>query len=118
MQRADRVTVERPVDSLTTVDDDDDGVEVHGTSDFVVDLLAGEWYVAEVKIALTKQTRETRRQYEIQVTAYSYFFKQQHERSTDSVEPTVETFGVVRDTITSLRPPAPVEQRLAALVQR
>ncbi|MDH5020116.1 UvrD-helicase domain-containing protein [Halobacterium rubrum] len=116
IQRAEQVTVERPVDGLVTVGDVE--IEIHGTSDFVVELPSGERHVAEAKVTLTDQTPETRRRYELQVTAYSYLFEQQQDRSRNPVKPTVETFGVERDTIRSSWPSEIVERRLAALVRR
>lgn len=115
IQRAERVTVERPIDGLVTVDDVE--IEIHGTSDFVVESPSGEQYVADLKITLTDQTPETRRRYELQVTAYSYLFEQQ-ESSESPVKRTVETFGVERDTIESSWPSNIVERRLAALVRQ
>jgi ATP-dependent helicase/nuclease subunit A len=115
LQRAERVTVERPIDGLVTVDDVE--IEIHGTSDFVVELPTGEQYVADLKIALTDQTPETRRRYELQVTAYSYLFEQQ-ESSERPVNWAVETFGVERDTIESSWPSDIVERRLAAMVRQ
>jgi ATP-dependent helicase/nuclease subunit A len=73
--------------------------------------------VADVKITLTDQTLETRRRYELQVTAYSYLFEQQ-ECSTTPVNRAVETFGVERDTIESSWPSEIIERRLAALVRQ
>jgi ATP-dependent helicase/nuclease subunit A len=115
IQRADRVAVERPVDGLVTIDDVE--IEIHGTSDFVVELHSGEGHVSDVKITLTNQTPETRRRYELQVTAYSYLFEQQ-ECSTTTVNRAVETFGVERDTIESSWPSEIVERRLASLVRQ
>ncbi|WP_323192814.1 UvrD-helicase domain-containing protein [Halostella sp. PRR32] len=115
IQRAERVTVERPIDGLVTIDDVE--IEIHGTSDFVVELPSGEQHVADLKITLTDQTPETRRRYELQVTAYSYLFEQQ-ESSEDPVNRAVETFGVERDTIESSWPSDIVERRLAALVRQ
>lgn len=114
IQRADRVAVEKPVDGLVTIDDVE--IEIHGTSDIVVDLPSGERHVADLKITLTDQTPETRRRYELQVTAYSYLFEQQ-ESSTNPVARSVETFGIERDTIKSSLPSETVERRLATLVR-
>ena len=107
IQRADRVSVERPVDGLVTINDVE--IEIHGTSDFVVELPSGERYVADLKITLTDQTPETRRRYELQVAAYSYLFEQQ-ECSTHPVNRAVETFGVERDTIEPAWPSEIVER--------
>ncbi|MDL0123184.1 UvrD-helicase domain-containing protein [Halobacterium salinarum] len=115
IQRADRVSIEKPVDGLVTIDGVE--IEVHGTSDFVVELPSGERHVADVKITLTNQTPETRRRYELQVTAYAYLFEQQ-ERSTNAMNRTVETFGVERNTVESSWPLEIVERRLAALVRQ
>ena len=114
VQRADRVSVERAVDGLVTIDDVE--IEIHGTCDFVVELPSGERHVADVKITLTDQTPETRRRYELQVTAYSYLFKQQ-ECSTN-VNRTVETFGVERDTIEPTWASTVIERKLASLVHQ
>lgn len=113
IQQAEQVTVEKPVDGLVTIDDVE--IEIHGTSDFVVELPSGEQHVVDMKITLTDQTAETRRRYELQVTAYSYLFEQ-HGASPTLVTRTVETFGVERDTIQSAWPSEIVERRLASLM--
>ncbi|UHQ98907.1 UvrD-helicase domain-containing protein (plasmid) [Natrinema zhouii] len=115
IQRAEQVTVEKPIDGLVTIDDIE--IEIHGTSDFVVTLPSGERHVADLKITLTDQTPETRRRYELQVTAYSYLFEQQ-DSSHHPVNRTVETFGVEQDTVESSWPSEIVERRLAALVRQ
>ncbi|MDL0125261.1 PD-(D/E)XK nuclease family protein, partial [Halobacterium salinarum] len=115
IQRAERVTVERPIDGLVTNNDVE--IEVHGTSDFVVESPSGEQHVSDVKITLTKPTAETQRRYKLQVTAYSYLFEQQ-EHSTTPVDGTVETFGVARDTIDPSWPADIVERRLTALIRQ
>lgn len=115
IQRAERVTVERPIDGLVTNNDVE--IEVHGTSDFVVESPSGEQHVSDVKITLTKPTAETQRRYKLQLTAYSYLFKQQ-EHSTTPVDGTVETFGVARDTIDPSWPADIVERRLSDLIRQ
>jgi len=109
------VTVEQPIDGLVTIDGVE--IEIHGEADFVVEYSSGERHVADVKISLTDQTPETKRRYELQVTAYSYLFKKQ-ECSAYSVNRAVETFGFQRDTIGSSWPSEIVERRLAALVRQ
>lgn len=115
IQRAERVSVERPVDGLVTIDGVE--MEIHGTIDFIVESPAGERHVTDAKITLTDQTPETRRRYELQVAAYSYLLEQQLHSET-SVHRTVETFGVERETVESSWPPEVVERRLAALVRQ
>lgn len=115
IQQAENVTVEKPIDGLVTIDDVE--IEIHGTCDFVVEMHSGEWYADDVKITLTDQTPETRRRYELQVTAYSYIFEQQ-KHSKNSINRAVETFGVERETVESSWPSEIVERRLAALVRQ
>lgn len=115
IQRAERVSVERPVDGLVTIDGVE--MEIHGTIDFIVESSTGERHVTDVKITLTDQTPETRRRYELQVAAYSYLLEQQR-YSEPSIHRTVETFGVERETVASSWPPEVVKRRLAALVRQ
>lgn len=115
IQRAEPVSVERPVDGLLTIDDVE--IEIHGTIDFMVESPTGERHVVDVKITLTDQTPETRRRYELQVAAYSYLLEQQQHSKT-SVHRTVETFGVERETVESSWPSDVVKRRLAALVRQ
>lgn len=124
LQCAVDIAVETPIDGLVTIDGVE--VELHGTADFVIETASGDRHVADVKIALTDLTPDTRRRYELQVAAYAYLFEQhehqrkhhheQHRKQTAQVRRTIETFGVQRDTITSSWPPAVVERRLAMLL--
>jgi len=113
LQCAADIAVETPIDGLVTIDGVE--VELHGTADFVIETASGDRYVADVKIALTDLTPDTRRRYELQVAAYAYLFEQ-HRKQTAHVRRAIETFGVERDTITSSWPPAVVERRLAMLL--
>lgn len=113
IQRAESVSVEKPVDGLVEVAGVE--VEVHGEADFVVDLPCGDRRVTDAKITLTEQTAETKRRYELQVAAYVYLFEQQGE-STESIEPAVETFGVESDTVMSVWPNEITERRIGELL--
>lgn len=110
---AEEVTVEMPVDGLVSVGDVE--FEIHGEADFVLELSSGEQHVADVKIALTELTSETRRRYELQVATYARLFEQQT-TSTDSVHRVVETFGSERSTFTPSLPPSGIKHRLARLI--
>ncbi|MDS0278042.1 UvrD-helicase domain-containing protein [Halomicroarcula sp. S1AR25-4] len=114
LQRAESVRVEHPVDGLVSVADVE--VEVHGKPDFVVDLPSGERYVTDVKIALAEPTAETRRRYDLQVSAYAYLFEREN-GSSGAVRPTIETFGVTRETVTPSWPPEVVERRVQSLLE-
>lgn len=113
IQTAESVTVERPIDGLVTVDNVE--FEIHGEADIVIERSSGERHVADVKIALTELTTETRHRYELQVAAYAYLFEQQEQSAP--VQRTVETFGVERETITSTWPPSVIEHRLSRLLE-
>jgi len=113
VQRAESVRVEQPVDGLFNSKGTE--IEIHGIADFVVDLPDGERYVTDIKIALTEQTRDTKKRYEMQAAAYAYLFAQQGSQ-VKTVHPTVETFGTARDTVVSVWPMDVIEHRLTTLI--
>ncbi|MBX0325691.1 UvrD-helicase domain-containing protein [Halomicroarcula sp. F13] len=114
LQRAECVRVEHPVDGLVEVGDVE--VEVHGEADFVLDMPSGERYVTDVKIALAAPTAETRRRYDLQVSAYAYLFERET-GAAESVRPTIETLGIASETVTPSWPPEIVERRVERLLE-
>jgi len=115
IQRCNSVQVEQPIDGL--VQRDGVEIEIHGTADFVVDMPSGDQYVTDIKTALTEQTPQTQKRYELQVSTYAYLFSQ---KSTDAerVHPTIETFGVERETVTKSWQKRVVERRIRLLLDK
>lgn len=115
IQRADLVFVERFVDGLVTIDDVE--TEIHGTADIVIKFPSGDTQVTDIKIALTNQIDETHQRYKLQATTYAYLLENQS-ASMGSVRPTIEIFGVERDTFEPEWSSQIVEKRLADIVSK
>lgn len=104
------VRTELPVDGVVSLDGVE--VEIHGEADVVVTWPDGRRHVADLKIALVEPGEATQKRYELQTATYAYLFA--NELPTDSpVRRSIETFGVVNTTTTSMWPPEIVERRLS-----
>jgi ATP-dependent helicase/nuclease subunit A len=113
IQRAESVSVEQSFDGLVKTSNIE--VEIHGKADFVIELPSGERFVTDLKIALAEPTEETQRRHDLQVSTYAYLLQRQKD-SKGTIRPTIETFGVVRKTVTASWPPRIIERRIDTLV--
>ena len=114
LETAEEIYVEKPLRGHISRNDVE--FELDGQADFVTRQPDGTWTITDTKIALTDMNPETRRRYQLQVTAYGALLAEE-----DGVEgpiiQSVEAFGAVTYRINSPWPHSLVERRVDALLE-
>ena len=114
LDTAEQIYVEKPLRAHISRNDVE--FELDGQADFVTRQPDNTWTITDMKITLTDMNPESRRRYQLQVTAYAALLA-----AEDGVEgpitQSIEAFGTVTHRINSPWPHSVVKRRLDALLE-